>query len=506
MEQGRSRSNRLLPRDITESLGKLPPQAIDMEEALLGAVMLESKGQAPAKAMQMLKPEHFYIDAHKEIFQAVVDLAKAGSPVDALAVKHQLEKNGKLELVGGAYKLASLTAPVKQTSDVEFQSLIIYEKYLLRELICIASEIHHDAYEGEDPHAIIEKTERFVRLIHESIPGGKEVKIIDELVRITEEIQKREVDVQEITGVPSGFKQIDRITLGWQPGDLILIAARPSMGKTALAVQSAVNTAVDFGKPVGIFSLEMSSYQLALRMTSIRTGMNMKTLRTKKFNPLDWDNFTNKTAKLAGAPIYIDDTGALSIMELRSRARRMVSRYGVKLIIIDYCQLMKGDTSYKGNREQEISSISGGCKAMAKELNVPVILLSQLSRDVEKRGGLKIPILSDLRDSGSLEQDADIVIFPWRPAYYKFEDDPEGRFVDGLTKIIIAKHRNGELGQPFLRFINYLTSFQNIDYAYEHQVPAEGNTQDVPHEEVSNALPPATMKIDPTKKDDDTPF
>lgn len=471
MEQKSLRTSRSQPRDLSESLGKLPPQALDLEEAILGVLMLESKSPAILKVLEFLKPEHFYTEPHQEIYHAIITLVNEGKSIDMRTVRTQLTKTGKIEICGGAYYLADLTSKSSGTMTLEDDARVVFEKHLLRELIKAAGEVNQDAYNYDgDPFRIMEKIEKILINLNQSLPGGSETSIKDEVTRIADVIRKRTTELMGLTGVPSGFLQVDRITLGWQPTDLIIIAARPSMGKTALAVQAGINTAVDFGIPVGIFSLEMSAYQLALRATSIRTGMNIKTLRTKMFNPLDWDNFMTRTAKLSGAPLYIDDTGGLSLSELRSKARRMVSNYGVKLIIIDYVQLMRGESYMKGvSREQEIGTISRGCKALAKELNIPIILLSQLSRDVEKRGGAKIPILADLRDSGSLEQDADIVMFPWRPGYYKIEEDSEGRFVDGLTKVIIAKHRNGELGEPFLKFIPYLTAFENIDFPYEHQ-------------------------------------
>jgi replicative DNA helicase len=464
-------SNRLVPRDISESLGKLPPQALDMEQSVLGSILISGKERP--NVLQILKPEHFYSDAHQEIYAAIVELVNQGNPVDLRTVANHLEKTGKLELVGGKYALVLLSDAVASAADMQYHALVVYEKYLLRQMIIVANEINVDAYDsGGDPHAIMEKFEKSIRSIHDNLPGGKEVHIKDELIKITNTIQKRTSEVEEITGIPTGFNQLDKILMGFQPGDLIIIAGRPSMGKTALAEQILLNVAVDFKMPVGMFSLEMPAYQVALRAASMTTGMNMKTLRTKMFNPLDWTNFIHKTAKLAGSPFYIDDTSALSIPELRARARRMVSRYGVKIIAIDYCQLMKGDSSYK-NRNLEIGSITAACKGLAKELMIPVVLLSQLSRDVEKRGKEKIPILSDLRDSGSIEQDADVIIFPWRPGYYKIEGDSEGNFIPGLTKLIIAKNRNGELGEPFVKFINYLTAFENVEYAYEHQGPPD---------------------------------
>lgn len=507
MDEGRSTSLRQgrVPRDISESLGKMPPQALDLEETILGAIMVASNSDEVTKVMQFLKPEHFYHDGHREIYQAIVDLKTAGSPVDMRSVKYQLQKTGKLEIVGGGFAIAEITANVSSAANIEHHCAIVYEKYLKRELIVMASTVHQSAYEDDsDVFSMMDEYENAIRAMKANLPGGNEVKIGDEVYKITQEIQGRTDEVLEITGVPSGFTQLDKITMGFQKGDLIIIAGRPSMGKTALAVCAGLNAAVDFKVPVGIFSLEMPARQLALRMASVKTGMNMKTLRTKKFNPMDWENFIQKTSKLAGSEIYIDDKAALHINELRSRARRMVARHNVQMIIIDYCQLMKGDTKFK-SREQEISSISAGCKQLAKELDIPVILLSQLSRDVEKRGGLKIPMLADLRDSGSLEQDADVIIFPWRPGYYKIDGDyHEGRdriFIQGLTKLFIAKHRNGELGEPFLKFVNYLTAFENTDYCFEDQVPIS-TTVDVPHTEVTRTLPPATDKVNPANPND----
>lgn len=498
--------SRLKAKDLSQYLGKLPPQALDAEEYVLGGMMLESKGDAVRKGLEMLRSHYFYAGGHPEIFEAISTLSNSGAPVDMRAVKNHLDKTSQLEIAGGAYRLAELTSKVSSTSDIEYYSTIIIEKYLLRHLITIASGIHNDAYDNDaDPFRLIEGLEKELANTNQSLPGSSGTHIKEEIKKLIDVIGKRTDENVGMTGVPSGFPQIDKITLGWQPTDLILIAARPSMGKTSLALQFALNAGIDFNIPVGIFSLEMSSFQIGLRATSITTKMNLKTLKSKKFETWDWTNFMDRTSKLSGAPIYLDDTGGLSLMELRSKARRMVSKYGVKMIILDYIQLMKGESHHKGNRENEIGSISRGCKALAKELNVPFILLSQLSRAVEQRGGAKIPMLSDLRDSGSLEQDADVVIFPWRPGYYKIDEDGEGAFVDGLTKVIFAKHRNGELAEPFLKFIPWLTAFENVEYAYQHQY------QDAPRSVPVNDEGKPMMKVNPSptifeSSSEDLPF
>jgi replicative DNA helicase len=467
MEQSRSTSLRLsgkpgklIPRDISESLGKLPPQAPDLEEAVLGALMLEKN--ALNQVIEFLKPEHFYSDDHKEVYTAIVELFKASEPVDMRTVVNQLRKSGKLEIAGGAYKIAELTSKVSSAANIEYHSRVIIEMAIKRDLIQIASQIHHDAYEDTtDVFELLDKTEQSIFEISDSNLRKNYDNMKNLMYRAIQELQKLREHKDGLTGVPSGFTALDRMTSGWQRSDLVIIAARPGMGKTAFVVSALRNAAVDFNIPVAIFSLEMASVQLVNRMISAEAELEGEKIRKGSLAEFEWKQLVHKTNKLSAAPIYIDDTPALSILELRAKCRRLKSESNVQLIVIDYLQLMRGEQN--GNREQEIASISRALKGIAKELNVPVIALSQLSRGVETRGGDKRPQLSDLRESGSIEQDADIVMFLYRPEYYKITVDEDGMPTQGAGEVIIAKHRNGSIGSVKLKFIGKYTKFADFD-------------------------------------------
>ena len=463
MEQGRStslrlssKSNKLIPRDISESLGKLPPQARDLEEAVLGALMLEKN--ALNAVVEFLKPEHFYADAHREIYQAIIDLFKASEPVDMRTVVNQLRKNAKLELVGGAYVIAELTAKVSSAANIEYHARVIIEMAIKRDLIQIASQIHHDAYEDTtDVFELLDKTEQSVFEISDSNLRKNYDNMRNLMARAIQELQVLKDHKDGLTGVPSGFTALDRITSGWQKSDLVIIAARPGMGKTAFVVSALRNAAVDFKIPVAIFSLEMASVQLVNRMISAEAELEGEKIKKGNLADHEWAQLVHKTSRLSSAPIFIDDTPALSILELRAKCRRLKAEHNVQLIVIDYLQLMRGEQG--GNREQEIASISRALKGIAKELNVPVLALSQLSRGVETRGGDKRPQLSDLRESGSIEQDADIVMFLYRPEYYKITVDEDGMPTQGMGEVIVAKHRNGSTGTAKLKFVGKFTKF-----------------------------------------------
>jgi replicative DNA helicase len=478
MEQGRStslrlssKSNKLIPRDISESLGKLPPQARDLEEAVLGALMLEKN--ALNAVVEFLKPEHFYSDAHREIYQAIIDLFKASEPVDMRTVVNQLRKNGKLELVGGAYAIAELTAKVSSAANIEYHARVIIEMAIKRDLIQIASQIHHDAYEDTtDVFELLDRTEQAVFEISDSNLRKNYDNMRNLMARAIQELQVLKDHQDGLTGVPSGFTALDRITSGWQKSDLVIIAARPGMGKTAFVVSALRNAAVDFKIPVAIFSLEMASVQLVNRMISAEAELEGEKIKKGNLADHEWAQLVHKTSRLSSAPIFIDDTPALSILELRAKCRRLKAEHNIQLIVIDYLQLMRGDQG--GNREQEIASISRALKGIAKELNVPVLALSQLSRGVETRGGDKRPQLSDLRESGSIEQDADIVMFLYRPEYYKITVDEDGMPTQGVGEVIVAKHRNGSTGTAKLKFIGKFTKFADFDAPASYDNPFSG--------------------------------
>lgn len=446
--------------------GKLPPQALELEEAVLGAMMIDKKGVD--EVIDILQSDAFYKEAHKHIFEAIVQLFTDTQPIDLLTVSAQLKKNGKLELAGGDFYLIQLTQKISSSAHIEFHSRIILQKFIQRSLIKISSEIIEESYdETTDVFDLLDKAEsKLYEVTQGNIKRSSETaqSLVIQAKKRIEEIAGKE----GLSGVATGFEKLDKVTSGWQPSDLIILAARPGMGKTAFVLSMARNVAIDFGHPVALFSLEMSSVQLITRLISSETGLSSEKLRTGKLEKYEWEQLTTKVKNLEKAPLFIDDTPSLSIFDLRAKARRLASQHGIKLIIVDYLQLMTaGGNGGKGggNREQEISTISRNLKALAKELNVPVIALSQLSRAVEARPGHKRPMLSDLRESGAIEQDADIVSFIYRPEYYKIEewDDDESSPTQGQAEFIVAKHRNGSLENVRLKFVGHLGKFDNLE-------------------------------------------
>jgi replicative DNA helicase len=458
---------------ISLEKGKLPPQAIDLEEVVLGAMMIDKKGVD--EVIDILSPAAFYKEAHQYIFEAIFKLFESSEPIDLLTVSSQLRKDEKLDIVGGDFYLVSLTQRVSSSAHIEFHARIILQKFIQRSLIKISNEIIEEAYdETKDVFDLLDNAEaKLYEVTQGNVKKSTETaqSLVIQAKKKIEEISNKE----GLSGIPSGFEKIDSITSGWQPSDLIIVAARPGMGKTALTLSMAKNIAVNSNIPVAFFSLEMSSVQLITRLISSETQLSSEKLRTGKLEKHEWEQLNVRVKGLEKAPLYIDDTPSLSIFDLRAKARRLSSQYGIKLIIIDYLQLMTaGGTQKGGNREQEISTISRNLKALAKELNVPVIALSQLSRAVETRGGSKRPLLSDLRESGAIEQDADIVSFIYRPEYYKLDewDDEERSPTEGQAEFIIAKHRNGGLDNVRLRFIGELGKFDNLD---DHDSPFTTN-------------------------------
>jgi len=427
---------------ISLEKGKLPPQALDLEEAVLGAMMIDKKGIDDV--IDILHPEAFYDKKHQEIYAAIYALFQNSEPIDLTTVSHKLTTEGKLDIAGGNFYLIQLTQKVASSAHIEFHSRIILEKYIQRRLITISSEIIENAYdETTDVFDLLDDAEgKLFEVTQGNLKKGAEAAegLVQQAINKIQEISNQE----GMSGLATGFTKLDALTSGWQPSDLIIIAARPGMGKTAFVISMAKNMAIDFKQPVALFSLEMSSVQLIMRMISSETGLTSEKLRKGNLEPHEWEQLNVKVKKLSDAPIFIDDTPALSIFDLRAKARRLVSQHGVKILVIDYLQLMTAGGS-GGNREQEISTISRNLKALAKELSIPVIALSQLSRAVETRGGSKRPLLSDLRESGAIEQDADIVSFIFRPEYYGMTewDDDDHSPCEGQGEFIVAKHRNG---------------------------------------------------------------
>jgi replicative DNA helicase len=443
--------------------GKLPPQAVDLEEAVLGALMLEK--EAVNTVIDILQPKSFYKETHQSIFAAIQDLFQRSEPVDILTVTHELKQRGELDVVGGPYYITQLTNRIASAANIEFHARVISQKYIQRELIRISSQIITDAYDDTtDVFTLLDDAETNLFGVAEG-NIRKSYATMSDLVRDSlAQIETAMNQESGVIGVASGFTALDRVTSGWQPSDLVIIAARPAMGKTSYVLSLARNAAVDFKIPVAFFSLEMSSVQLVTRLVSAESEISAEKLRSGNLRRDEMQQIHSKITELTEAPLFIDDTAGLSVFELRAKARRLKSKHDIQLLIIDYLQLMSGGgDKNSGNREQEISMISRSLKSIAKELNIPVLALSQLSRAVETRGGDKRPQLSDLRESGSIEQDADMVQFIHRPDYYGLTEDEEGNSTKGVANIIIAKHRNGSVCDVQLKFIDTLAKFQDLE-------------------------------------------
>ncbi|MFO7879833.1 MAG: replicative DNA helicase [Bacteroidota bacterium] len=446
--------------ELNEVYGKMQPQAVDIEEVLLGALMLEQ--DAVLLVIDILTEDSFYKDEHKLIFKAILDLAKNQEPVDILTVTERLRSQAKLDEAGGPHYVSELTNRVATAAHVEFHAKIIQQKYIQRMLIQASSQIQKRAFdESEDVENLINYAENEIFQISEGNIKKETVvinKLITQAIEMVEEASKRE---DGLSGIPSGFSELDRYTSGWQPSDLVIIAARPAMGKTAFVLSMARNIAVEHNQPVALFSLEMSSLQLVTRLISAETELSGTKLRNGDLHGHEWEQLDAKVKALEKAPVYIDDTPAISVFELRAKARRLVQAHGIKLIVIDYLQLMTANVDSGGSREHEVSMISRSLKAIAKELNVPIISLSQLNRSVETRGGDKRPQLSDLRESGAIEQDADMVLFLHRPEYYEIYEDEQGNSLMGMAEVILAKHRNGATGSVYLEFVSEFAKFKD---------------------------------------------
>lgn len=452
---------------LPSAVGKLPPQAIELEEAVLGSLLIDRN--ALSKVIDILTPETFYVDSHQAVFNVVKDLFAESQPIDILTVAQALRKSGQLERIGGEAKLINLSTRVSSSAHIEYHARIVVQKHIQRELIRIAAELTEKAYdESSDVLDLLDSAEQSLF----SVSQGNLKRNYESSLNLVKQALDRISAISQregLSGVPSGFRDVDRVTSGWQKSDLVVLAARPGMGKTAFVLSMARNIAVSHKVPVAVFSLEMSSVQLITRMISSETGIGAEKLRRGNLDPTEWAQLTSKVKTLQDAPIFIDDTPGLSIFDLRAKCRRLVSQHQIGIIIIDYLQLMTaGNSKSGGNREQEISSISRALKSIAKELDIPVIALSQLSRAVETRGGSKRPLLSDLRESGAIEQDADIVSFIYRPQYYGILewDDDSGTPAEGQAELIIAKHRNGSLENVRLKFEGAMARFSDLDSEY----------------------------------------
>jgi replicative DNA helicase len=454
----------------TMVFGKVPPQAKDLEEAVLGAIMLEKS--AFDTVIEILKPECFYVEAHQRIFRSMQSLANKSQPIDILTVAEELRFKEELEIVGGAYYVTRLTNAVVSAANIEAHARIILQKFIQRELIRISGEIIGDAYEDStDVFDLLDDAEsKLFEITNNHL--RKNFDTIDSvLVKTIQRIEDLRHKNEDVTGVPSGFTHLDRITYGWQNSDLIILAARPAVGKTAFALNLARNAVMHPTKPtpVAMFSLEMSAGQLVQRILAAESEIWLEKIARGKLEEHEMKQlYARGIQRLAQAPLFIDDTPALNIFELRAKCRRLKNKHNIGMIIIDYLQLMSGTGENRSaNREQEISNISRNLKGLAKELNIPIIALSQLSRAVETRGskdgGAKVPQLSDLRESGAIEQDADMVMFLYRPEYYDITTNADGENTKGLTEVKIAKHRNGMLDTVKLKALLHIQKFTNWD-------------------------------------------
>lgn len=456
-------------KELSISEGKMPPNAIDFEKLVIGTFLIDKKGLD--YSIDLLKPEVFYDPRHQVIFSAILKLYESNNPVDLMTVIQELKKEGNLSQAGGDHYIIELTLGVSSSAHIEFHVRIILEKYILRCLINVSANVIDTSYkESTDVFELLDKAEQsFFEITNGTIKKGFDT--ANSLVKQAIESIKALRDKEGLSGVPSGFTSLDKETGGWQNSDLIIIAARPAMGKTAFLLSMARNIAVQHKIPLALFSLEMASVQLITRMISSETGISSEKLRKGQMSDEEWQRLFTNVSELENAPLYIDETPSLSVFDFRAKCRRLVMQHGVKIIMVDYLQLMTANNGGKnsGNREQEIATISRSLKAIAKELNVPVIALSQLSRSVETRQD-KRPQLSDLRESGAIEQDADIVSFIFRPEYYKinvWDNDPdeEKTSTENQAELIIAKHRNGATADVRLAFIKNLGKFADLEAA-----------------------------------------
>ncbi|MCH5240847.1 MAG: replicative DNA helicase [Muribaculaceae bacterium] len=451
---------------LTDATGKLPPRDTELEEIVLGTCMLEK--DAYMNVCDILVPDSFYDPVNKKIFEAITTLGLNQRPIDMMTVTEQLRRDGTLEEVGGAVHIAELTARVYSSANLEFHASIVAQKYLARRLITFAVDVETKAYdESNDIEDLLQDTESQLFDISQN-QLKREVTQIDPVINMAlEQIQNAANNESGLSGLQTGYRDLDKMTSGWQNSDLIIIAARPAMGKTAFVLSMAKNMAVDYNVPIAIFTLEMSNVQLIKRLISNVASLEGEKIKSGRLSAEEEDRLNSRIRTVYGAPLYLDETPGLSISELRTKARRLVREKGVKMIMIDYLQLMNATGQKHGSREQEVSTISRSLKALAKELDIPIIALSQLNRSTENRED-KRPVLSDLRESGAIEQDADIVCFIHRPEYYtRATQDGEGNNIKGLAYLIVAKHRSGGVGDVKLHFVSKFAKFENWEEGYE---------------------------------------
>ena len=471
---GLTKNNKRTPQTTiikvgTNEAGKLPPQAQELEDSVLGALMIEK--DAYGTVADLLRPEVFYKDQNRLVYEAIRELAGKDQPIDMLSVGEKMRSLGTLEKAGGAVYLADLTRRVASTAHLRYHAEIIAKKATARDVIALAAQIEEMGFdETQDVDELMQTAEAGIFEISQRSQKRDVTQIDPVIEEAFKRMEKAAKNTGSISGIPSGFHALDKITSGWQSPDLVIIAARPAMGKTAFVLSMAQNMAIDREIPTAVFSLEMSNVQLVNRLIMNVCELEGDKIKTGKMSKEDAKRLNTKINIMKGKPLYLDDTPSLSIFELRSKARKLVREHDVKIIIIDYLQLMNAQGTSFGSREQEVSIISRGLKGLAKELDIPIIALSQLNRGVEARQGVegKTPQLSDLRESGAIEQDADLVCFIHRPEYYHlYNDDKTGKDLRGLGQIIVAKHRNGATDSIWLRFRGKYAKFQNEDDAID---------------------------------------
>ena len=503
-----ARTTKVSKEKLTDEYGHLQPQAPELEKAVLGALMIEK--DAYSLVSEILKPESFYEHRHQLIYAAITDLAIQQKPIDLLTVTEHLRFMGNLDEVVGPFYITQLSCMMASSAHIEYHARIIAQKYLARELITFTSNIQKKAFdETEDVDDIMQEAEGRLFEISQQNMKKDYTQINPVIQEAYEMLRTAAARTDGLSGLASGFHKLDKMTSGWQNSDLIIIAARPAMGKTAFVLSMAKNIAVNNKVPVALFSLEMSNVQLVNRLIVNVCEIPGEKIKSGQLAPYEWGQLDYKIKELYDAPLYVDDTPSLSVFELRTKARRLVREHDVKIIIIDYLQLMNASGMSFGSRQEEVSTISRSLKGLAKELNIPIIALSQLNRGVENREGVdgKRPQLSALRESGAIAQDADMVCFIHRPEYYKIYTDEKGNDLHGMAEIIIAKHRNGAVGDVLLRFRGEFARFQNPEDEMIVPLPTEENATPVIRSKMNKgngSIPPPPADMAPVQ--DGNPF
>ncbi|MFV1884947.1 MAG: replicative DNA helicase [Balneola sp.] len=495
-------------KKVLEQEGRIPPQAVEVEEAVLGAMLIEHG--AATIALNMLKPEDFYKPANKHIYETLSNLYERDNPLDLLTVENELRDKGLLDNVGGPTYLSDLTRSVSSAANIEYHAQIITEKAIKRNLILASTDVIKEAYDTTtDAYDVLDEAEQKIFDLANQKNRSTAKPVADILKDTLAYLEDMRGKKYGITGVPSGLA-VDQMTAGWQNGDLVIIAARPSMGKTAFVLTAARNAAMhpddNLRTPVAIFSLEMSNQSLVQRLLTMEARVRADEARKGTLNDESFKDLIEAAGRLFTADLFIDDTPAITLMELRTKCRRLKTEHDIGLVIVDYLQLMQGSAKDSGNREQEIASISRGLKSLAKELDVPVIALSQLSRAVEQRGGDKRPQLSDLRESGSIEQDADVVMFLYRPEYYGITTTAEGQSTAGLAEVIIGKQRNGPVGSKMHYFVKDYARFENLTSQANDPAMIGGVSNDMLEANFTPQQDSPILPHNPAPDDEDAPF